>query len=149
MADRTLQRMIHVGCRDLGIDNETRHDLQLVVTGKTSMSDMTDRDLQKMVEALKQRGFKPFDRKRPAKGRKAAPRADVRFCHVMWRLLHQKGAVRVGGAKGLNAFIRARFEKKWGSVPIDIDTMHEWSEISDIVDALKAMCRRNGIEVDT
>lgn len=148
MADRTLQRMIHVGCRELGIDSETRHDLQLVVTGKASMSDMTDADLRKMVDALKEKGFRPFDGKRPAKGRKAAERADVRFCHVMWRLLHQKGAVRAGGARGLNAFIRARFEKKWGSVPIDIDTMQEWSEISDIVDALKAMCRRHGIEVD-
>lgn len=148
MADRALQRLIHVGCRELGLDSETRHDLQLVVTGKASMADMTDGELQKMVEALKERGFRPFDRKSPARGRKAAPRADVRFCHVMWRLLHQKGAVRVAGAPGLNKFIRARFEAKWGSVPIDIDMMQEWSEIADIVDALKAMCRRNGIEVD-
>lgn len=147
MADRALQRMIHVGCKELGIDAETRHDLQLVVTGKASMSDMTDRELRKMVDALKERGFRPFEGRRPKKGRPQADRADVRFCHVMWRLLHEKGAVNVGGAKGLNAFIRARFEKKWGSVPIDIDTMQEWSEISDIVDALKAMCRRNGIEV--
>lgn len=147
MADRALQRMIHVGCRELGLDSEMRRDLQLVVTGKASMAEMTDADLRKMAEALTARGFKPFDGKRPAKGRKAAPRADVRFCHVMWKLLYQKSAVRAPGAKGLNAFIRARFEKKWGSVPIDIDTMQEWSEISDVVDALKAMCRRNGIKV--
>jgi phage gp16-like protein len=148
MADRRLQKLVHTGCRELGLDGETRRDLQLVVTGKASMAEMSDADLRKVVEALKARGFKPFDGRRPAKGRPAAERADVRFCHVMWRLLHEAGAVRSGGARGLNAFIRARFAKKWGSVPIAIDRMQEWSEISDVVDALKAMCRRAGIGVD-
>lgn len=38
MTSKTLQRMIHVGCKQLGLDNDTRHDLQLVATGKASMS---------------------------------------------------------------------------------------------------------------
>ena len=59
MTDRTLQRMIHVGCRQLGIDSDTRHDLQLQVTGKASMSDMTEPEMRMLLDALKQRGFKP------------------------------------------------------------------------------------------
>jgi len=142
--NRALQKLIHVGARELGLDRETRHDLQLVVTGKASLSDMTDGELEQVVEALKKRGFSPSGgrAKRPE-----AKRGDVRFCHVMWRLLHQRGAVRVPGAAGLNAFIRARFEKKWGAVPIDIDAMQDWKQIADVVDALKAMCGRHGVRI--
>ena len=55
-----LKRLIHVGCRDLGLDDETRRSVQLVATGKTSMSDMTESELRKVVDALKERGFKPY-----------------------------------------------------------------------------------------
>ncbi len=139
-----LKRLVHVGCRELGIDQETRRDLQLVVCGKSSMSDMDEAELKGLVGALKERGFKVRRNGR----RPAAKRADVRFCHVMWRLLHEAGEARVAGPKGLNAFIRSRFEKTWGHVPIDIDTMTEWREINDVVEALKDWCMRAGVELD-
>ena len=41
---RALQQLIHVGCRELGIDSDTRRDLQLLVTGKASMADMSKAD---------------------------------------------------------------------------------------------------------
>jgi hypothetical protein len=66
----------------------------------------------------------------------------------MWRLLVEAGSAKVAGPKGLNAFIRARFEKTWGHVPIDIDAMTEWSEIDDVVQALKDWCARDGIELN-
>jgi len=76
------------------------------------------------------------------------PRADVRFCHVMWRLLNEAGAAKVPGPQGLNAFIRSRFEKTWGYTPIDIDAMREWREIADVVEALKDWCAREGIDLE-
>lgn len=142
---RALQKLIHVGCRELGLDNETRRDLQLVVTGKASLSDMSEVELERVVEALKNRGFKPSA---GASKRPAAERGDTRFCHVMWGLLYKAGKVSAPGAKGLNAFVRTRFENTWGHVPIDIDAMREHEQISDVVNALKAMCRRAGIKVD-
>ncbi len=148
MTNRTLQKLVHIGCRDLGIDGETRRDLQLITTGKESMRDMSDADLERMVAALKARGFIPsvtLSKGRAA--RPAAPRADVRFCHVMWRLLAEKGAVKTPGRAGLNAFIRSQFEKKWGHVPLDIDGMREWREIFDVVEALKSWCLREGIDL--
>lgn len=145
MVSRSLQRMIHVGCRQLGIDGETRRDLQLVVTGKDSMADMDDADLQKMLEALKQRGFKTGF-KADSKGRHpVARRADVRMIHALWGALGRAGKLKVPGRAGLNAFIRARFEKKWGAVPIDVDALVEWAQISDVIDALKDWCAREGV----
>jgi len=141
----TLQRVIHVGCKQLGIDSDARHDLQLAVTGHASMSDMTDSDLRKVVEALEKRGFNAGF-KATSKGRRPpAPRADLRFIHVMWKLLGEAGALKVTGRDGLNAFVRASFEGKWQSVPIDIDTLREAGQIDDVVQALKAMCRRAGV----
>jgi hypothetical protein len=141
---RALQKLVHVGCRTLGIDGETRRDLQLQVTGKASMLDMDEADLSKLVTALKEKGFKPHSgggkQKRPA-----APRADIRLCHVLWGKLHKAGAVDQGGAKGLNAFIRARFEKSWGAATFDIDAMQDHRQIATVIEALKGMCARAGV----
>lgn len=152
-AATTLKRMIHVGCKQLGLDNDTRRDLQLVATGKASMADMSEPELRRMVEALKQRGFKPYgnpyftdghDRK---KGRATAPRADLRFVHVLWSQLGKAGALKRPGRDGLNAFIRSRFEGKWQSVPIDVDALRDAGQINDVIRALKDMCRRAGVEI--
>jgi phage gp16-like protein len=142
---RALVKLVHVGCRDLGIDGETRRDLQLLVTGKASITEMTEADLESMVRALKDRGFKPSPGSAPR--RKAAERGDVRFAHVLWGKLHRAGAVDKAGAAGLNAFIRARFEQAWGAVPIDIDAMRDWQQIAAVIQALKAMCARAGIDL--
>ena len=60
MSALSLKRMIHVGCKQLGLDADTRRDLQLVATGKASMSGMTEDELRLVIEALKNRGFKPY-----------------------------------------------------------------------------------------
>ncbi|MBN7785158.1 regulatory protein GemA [Ponticoccus gilvus] len=145
MTVRSLQRMIHVGCRDLGLDQDTRRDLQLAVTGKASMSDMDEPDLERMIDALKKRGFKPFGTKSGRRGRPLAPRGDLRFVHVLWKLLGDAGALKRPGRDGLNAFIRSRFENAWDSVPIDVDALSDPAQINAVIRALKDMCRRSGV----
>lgn len=140
--NRALQKLIHAACRQLGIDGETRRDLQLVVTGKESMAGMTEAELGAVIEELKRRGFAPVRRKG---FRKQASRADLRYCHVLWRLLNEAGVMHRGDREGLNAFIRRQFAAKWGSAPVDIDALREHGQIDDVVQALKAICRRHGI----
>ncbi len=146
MTDRNLQRMIHVGCKQLGMDDDTRRDLQLVATGKASMSDMCDADLRKVIDALKARGFKAGFKGKVNGRRAPAPRADLRYVHVLWAKLGQAGALSRPGRDGLNAFLRSRFEKKWGSVPIDIDALREAGQINDVIRALKDWCQREGVD---
>lgn len=138
--------MIFVGCKQLGLDDDARHDLQLAATGKDSLSDMTEAELTLVINRLKESGFKPFG-KPGSKARKTAPRADLRFVHVMWRLLGEAGALNRPDRDGLNAFIRSQFEGKWDFVPIDIDALRRADQISDVIEALKDMCRRNGVEL--
>jgi phage gp16-like protein len=146
MAARHLQKLIHVGCRQLGIDSDTRRELQLIACGKASMTEMDENDLKQVVDALKARGFAPEVRG----GKKrypAAPRADLRLVHVLWRKLGDAGELEQPTRAGLNAFVRVQFAGKWGSVPIDIDTLRDADKINAVVRALKAWCRRAGIEL--
>lgn len=142
-----LLKTIHVACRQLGLDAETRHDLQLRVTGKGSLSDMSDVERQKVLDALKAQGFRMEAGKAKKGFRREAPRGDIRFCHVLWGKLHAAGAVEAAGAVGLNAFIRARFGKSWGAEILDIDQMRDWRQIAAVIEALKAMCNRAGIDL--
>jgi hypothetical protein len=149
-----LIKKIHVGCRQLGIDEDTRRDLTLRVVGKDSLRACSAAELEAVVDELKAQGFKPEAKagaKSGAKGgrkfRPFASRGDVRFCHVLWAKLAQAEAVSVPGSEGLNAFVRARFEKSWGAVPIDVDQMRDWRQIAQVIEALKAMCLRAGIEI--
>ncbi|SNS44700.1 phage protein Gp36 family protein [Antarctobacter heliothermus] len=59
MGARDLQKLIHVGCRELGLDADARRDLQQAATGKASMRDMTEADLRLVVDRLKASGFDP------------------------------------------------------------------------------------------
>lgn len=142
----SLKRMIHLGCKQIGLDDDTRHDLQLVATGKASMADMSEAELQKVIFALRQRGFKPgFQGASKGRRRAPAPRADLRFVHVLWAQLGAAGALKKPGRDGLNAFVRSRFEGKWQSVPIDIDALRDAGQINDVIRALKDMCKRAGL----
>lgn len=141
---RALQKRIHAGCRQLGLDNDARRDLQLVATGKASMRDMDEADLRKMVKALEARGLKPSSKAK----RTAAPRADLRLIHVLWAKLGEAGALKRPGREGLNAFIRSRFENVWGSVPADVDMLRDWQKIDAVINALKDWGQRAAIDFD-
>lgn len=142
---RSLQKLVHVGCKQLGLDSDARHSLQLAVTGKDSLRDMNQAELLKVIDRLKTDGFDPNGGR---KKRPAAPRADLRLIHVLWRKLAEAGEVHEPGRAGLNAFVRKRFGDSWGSVPADIDMLRDWQQIDAVLQALKAWCRRAGISLD-
>jgi phage gp16-like protein len=140
-----LRRTIFAGCKQLGLDDDTRRELQLVATGKASLSEMGADDMRAVVEALRARGFQLDGRPRR---HPRAPRADLRLVHVLWRHLGEAGALDRPGRDGLNAFVRSRFGKAWGSVPADIDMLRDHDRIATVIDALRAMCDRAGVRID-
>jgi len=144
---RSLQQTIHVGCKELGLDQDARRELQLAVTGKASMSEMTEPELIQVLGRLKEDGFTPFEgaSKGPGK-RPLAPRSDLRLIHVLWKKLGEAGALKRPGRDGLNAFIRSRFEAHWESVPIDVDQMRNHEQIDAVIQALKSWGQRRDID---
>lgn len=144
-----LRKTIFVGCRQLGLNADTRRDLQLVATGKASLSDMNEAEMEKVIAALKAKGFQTGYKPSSTRPRaKLAPRADLRYIHVLWKLLGDAGALKSPGRDGLNSFIRSRFENTWGSVPADIDMLRDAAQISAVTRALKDWCQREGIETE-
>lgn len=144
--NRPLQRLIFAACRQLGLDDEARRDLQVSLTGKASMRDMTEAELKLVVDRLKSNGF--VDQKPREAQHKPAPRRDLRLIHVLWKKLGEAGALRDPSRAGLNTFIRARFGNVWGSVPADVDMLREWRQIDDVIQALKAWGERAEIDFD-
>lgn len=144
--NRSLQRTIFAACRELGLDNDARRALQESVTGKSSLTDMNERELKLVVARLKADGFAYTKPRNPR--RKAAPRADLRLIHVLWRALADAGALERPGRDGLNAFVRSRFGDAWGSVPADIDMLRDHEQIDAVIQALKEWVRREGIDFD-
>ncbi|AZV77955.1 regulatory protein GemA [Parasedimentitalea marina] len=142
--NRALQQKIHIGCRELGLDGDARRALQLVVTGKASMKDMSDAELLKVLKRLKSDGFKTSSK--GSKKHKAAPRPDLRLVHVIWTKLGEAGELRDPSRKGLNKFIRDQFGNVWGSVPADVDMLRDHKQINAVIQALKAWGVRAGID---
>ena len=146
---RALHRLIFAACRQLGLDDAARHDLQVSVTGKASLRDMTQAELTLVVDRLKTHGFKPVSKAHSNRQKyPRAPRADLRLVHVLWRKLGEAGALREPGRAGLNRFIRARFGKVWGSVPGDVDMLRDHEQINDVIRALKDWGQRSEIDFD-
>lgn len=139
---RALQKTIHVGCRELGIDADTRRELQKVITGKASMSDMDTSELLSVVKALRDRGFQ---RAQTPQRYARASRADLRLVHVLWAKLGEAGVLDKPGRAGLNAFIRSQFGNVWASVPVDVDALRDDTQINAVISALKSWCARAGV----
>lgn len=57
-------KAVHAACRKAGVDNDTRHSIQLQLTGKASLSDMNLTELGQMLDHLNRLT-------RPAAGKKA------------------------------------------------------------------------------
>lgn len=142
--NRALQKTIFVACRELGLDDQARRDLQVVTCGKESMKDMTDADMKAVIDRLKSDGFQITQTR--AKRQPAAPRSDLRLVHVLWRKLGDAGALERPGRDGLNAFIRSQFETTWGSVPVDVDALRDHDKIAAVIRALKSWGKRANID---
>ncbi|MEM7667729.1 MAG: regulatory protein GemA [Pseudomonadota bacterium] len=142
----SLRRLIHVGCKELGLDQDDRRALQLEICGKESMSDMSGDDMKAVLERLRRDGFTPT--LLGPRRRSPAPRSDLRLCHVLWRKLGEAGELERPDRDGLNAFIRSRFGDHWQSVPADIDMLRDPDQISAVIRALKSWGKRAEIDFD-
>lgn len=138
-----LIRLVHVGCRELGIDADTRHLLQQELTGKESLKDMSEPELKLVIDNLKDKGFTVKSGRKPQ-----SENGQIRLCHVIWRKLSEAGHTRRPGRAGLNAFIRKSFAKAWGVIPADVDQLTNATEIDDVVQALVSWGKRAKIDFD-
>ena len=76
MLRKNLIARIHIGKSQLGLDDETYRQLLVSTTCKTSCTEMTESELQKVLNIMVQKGFKSSSH---FWGNRAAPREDKKI----------------------------------------------------------------------
>ncbi|MFM4867252.1 gp16 family protein [Aeromonas caviae] len=114
-SDRTrLIRLVQIGRRTLGLDEETYRVLLEQQSGKRSAADLTLQELDKVLLAMKGAGFKPIV-KRPA-NRGKQPRlspsrgtpvktAEIGVIRAVWITMQRHGLLRDGSETALNHYV--------------------------------------------
>lgn len=98
-------KLIHVARRSLGLDVETyRTMLGGIVPGKTSCRDMSLPELQNVLKAMEEKGFKVKPTKKPR--RMSSPSDTSLKIRAVWRTMHNDGFVRDGSDAALDRFVK-------------------------------------------
>jgi len=100
-----LIQLIHVAKRDLALDESTYKETLLRITGKDSCSKLSGKQLDDVLEHLKNHGFK-VQTKQGTKVRELADDAQSRMIRGLWLELHAMGAVRNPSEAAIAAFIK-------------------------------------------
>ncbi|ECY1177876.1 regulatory protein GemA [Salmonella enterica] len=95
-------KLIHVARRSLGLDDETyRSMLASVVPGKSSCRDMSDAQLNKVLDTMKTRGFSPVSRPKPV-----VPAGIAGKIRAIWTVMHRQGFVTRNDDAAIDAYVR-------------------------------------------
>lgn len=144
---RALLAKVHLGAKDLRLQDDTRRDLLERITGHRSSADCTDAQLVKVLDEYRRLGWAPSNAPRtapaaPSKAtRKPATSPMAKKARAMWISLHQLGAVRDPSEKALEAF---------GKRQLGVDRL-QWADEGQafrLIEALKAIAERHGWSQD-
>ncbi|MGL5814931.1 MAG: gp16 family protein [Aeromonas sp.] len=114
-SERTrLIRLVQVGRRSLGLDEETYRELLAQQSGKRSAAELTLQELEKVLAAMKGAGFKPTV-KRPVKettSKRLSPArrtqiktAEIGVIRAVWITMYRHGLLRDGSETALNHYV--------------------------------------------
>lgn len=105
-ADRQrLIRVIHVARRELAMDDDTYRGILVQIGNASSAKDLSDSNLQKVLDHLKACGFKV----RPNKKRVSRPLASFpvdKKIRALWLFAHDLGIVRDPSERALAAYVK-------------------------------------------
>ncbi|CAD7506426.1 GemA protein [Aeromonas dhakensis] len=107
-------RLVQVGRRSLGLDEETYRALLVQQSGKRSAAELTLQELDKVLLAMKGVGFKPSvkravnggkqKRLSPARG-VPTKTAEIGVIRAIWITMHRHGLLRDGSETALNHYV--------------------------------------------
>lgn len=109
-----LIRLVQVGRRSLGLDEETYRELLVQQSGKRSAAELTLQELDKVLLAMKGAGFKPTvkrgvnggkpKRLSPARGAPTKT-AEIGVIRAIWITMHRHGLLRDGSETALDHYV--------------------------------------------
>lgn len=132
---RATLAKIHIAKKDMGLsDDDYRFTLESV-TGRDSCGDMSDRQLTKVLDHFKSKGWKPALKN---KFRKPSKYAEIRLIYALWWDLHASGKLDCA-VNQRRAALQKFVQRMTG---IDNPEWLEGKNAQDIIEALKAMKKR-------
>ncbi len=131
---RALIAKIHVAKKQLAMDEDDYRQILLDLTQHQSLTQCTEAELERVIGALKAKGFKPLPSRN---GKPTAQHPSARKARALWISLYQLGVVRNGSEEALEAFARRQLKCE----------RLVWARQSDsfkLIEALKQMAERAG-----
>ena len=105
MTNATVIKLIHVARRELRLDDDTyRALLTSVIPGKSSCRDMSLPELQAVLEAMEEKGFKVKPRKKPR--RLPSPSDTSLKIRAVWHTMAADGFIRDDSDAALDRFVQ-------------------------------------------
>jgi len=142
---RALLAKVHLGAKDLGLDEETRRAILARITGHRSSADCDEDQLVQVLNEYRRLGWKPATPQQQIANR--APRRTpakhpvAMKARAMWISLHQLGVVRDPSEAALESF---------GKRQLKVDRL-QWADQAQgfrMIEALKQMAERAGWSQD-
>ncbi|ECH9341110.1 regulatory protein GemA [Salmonella enterica subsp. diarizonae] len=101
-----LIQLIHIAKSQMGMDADTYRQMLLSVTGKTSTSDMNPGQLNKVLAAMKAKGFvvKPSSKARTT--RQLADFPQAKKLRALWLEMYAQGFVRDSSEEALRRWVK-------------------------------------------
>ncbi|EBK3735491.1 regulatory protein GemA [Salmonella enterica] len=101
-----LIQFIHIAKSQMGMDTETYRQMLLSITGKTSTSDMNPGQLNKVLAAMKAKGFvvKPSSKARTT--RQLADYPQAKKLRALWLEMYAQGFVRDSSEEALRRWVK-------------------------------------------
>lgn len=142
---RALLAKIHLGKKDIGLDDDTYRDVLERITGRRSAAECSQPELEAMVEYFKNSGFvpkviggKPDQARKPrATGPRRADHPAAKKARALWLALADLGVVQDRRESALEAFARRQ---------LGVDRL-QWAnqgQTYKLIEALKKMAERAG-----
>ncbi|EAP9507704.1 regulatory protein GemA [Salmonella enterica] len=99
-------QLIHIAKNELSIDTDTYRQMLLSITGKTSTSDMNPGQLNKVLTAMKAKGFKVQPASKARTTRALADYPQAKKLRALWLEMYAQGIVRDSSEEALRRWVK-------------------------------------------
>ncbi|MEZ8148373.1 gp16 family protein [Enterovibrio norvegicus] len=149
MQQRTrLIQLIHVGKRELQLDDDTYRALLKRETGNDSCKEMKIEELDKVLSAMEHQGFKRKKSANPKQSKKRlSPKTQgkpdvISKIRALWITMAKEGIIRDGSETALDAYVR-RMTKRQNGKGIDRTAWCNEAHAHKIIESLKKLQKRH------
>ncbi|ECI3885398.1 regulatory protein GemA [Salmonella enterica subsp. enterica] len=101
-----LIQLIHIAKNELSIDTDTYRQMLLSITGITSTSTMNPGQLNKVLAAMKAKGFKVKPSRKARTTRPLADHPQARKLRALWLEMYAQGVVRDSSEEALRRWVK-------------------------------------------